>query len=147
LFQLHRGAPRPKNDTTLHRELLSHILLFDIGNTEHLFNPVPKNELNKRKENEMQYSPLNAEEICYTIGPAIAIAIAVFVLAVTAAILIIKAVIFCRIFSKAGYHWALGLLMLVPIACIIMPFVLAFGQWPIYKELQQLRQQQNKASP
>ncbi len=95
----------------------------------------------------MEYSHLNPEEILHTIGPAIAIFIALFVLALSAAILIIKAVIFCRIFSKAGYHWALGLLMLVPIACIIMPFVLAFGQWPIYRELQQLRRQQNKVSP
>lgn len=50
---------------------------------------------------------------------------------------------FCRIFSKAGYSWALGLLMLIPIANIIMPFVLAFGDWPIQKELRQLRGQQN----
>ena len=51
---------------------------------------------------------------------------------------------FCRIFSKAGYCWALGLLMFVPIANIIMPFILAFGDWPIYKELRQLREQQSK---
>ena len=49
-------------------------------------------------------------------------------------------------FSKAGYSWALGLLMLVPIANIIMPFVLAFGDWPIYKELRLLRQQQNSTT-
>ena len=29
---------------------------------------------------------------------------------------------FCRIFAKAGYSWALGLLMLVPIANIIIAF-------------------------
>lgn len=40
---------------------------------------------------------------------------------------------FCRIFSKAGYPWALGLLMMVPIADIIMRFVLAFGDWPIFR--------------
>jgi len=50
---------------------------------------------------------------------------------------------FCRIFSKAGYSWALGLLMLIPIANIIMPFVLALGDWPIQKELRQLRGQQD----
>jgi len=37
---------------------------------------------------------------------------------------------FCRIFAKAGYPWALGLLMMVPIANLILPFVLAFGDWP-----------------
>ena len=57
---------------------------------------------------------------------------------------IITALIFCKIFSKAGYCWALGLLMLVPIASIIMPFVLAFGDWPIQKELRLLKQQQEK---
>ena len=58
----------------------------------------------------------------------------------------IAVLIWCRIFSKAGYSWALGLLMLVPIANIIMPFVLAFGDWPIRKELRQLRQQRNNTA-
>lgn len=49
---------------------------------------------------------------------------------------------YCRIFSKAGYCWALGLLMFVPIANIIMAFILAFGDWPISRELRLLKQQQ-----
>ncbi|MHC4106321.1 MAG: hypothetical protein ACYSR9_15360 [Planctomycetota bacterium] len=56
-------------------------------------------------------------------------------------VLIIKILIYCKIFSKAGYNWALGLLMFVPIANIIMPFVLAFGEWPIQKKLRLLKQQ------
>jgi uncharacterized membrane protein YhaH (DUF805 family) len=60
-----------------------------------------------------------------------------FVLLVTA----ITALIYCRIFHKAGYSWALGLLMLVPIANIIMPFILAFGRWPIETKLRQLERQ------
>ncbi len=59
-------------------------------------------------------------------------------------VLVIKILIFCKIFSKAGYCWALGLLMLVPIANIIMPFILAFGDWPIQKELRLLKQQKEK---
>ena len=59
-------------------------------------------------------------------------------------VLVIKILIYCRIFSKAGYCWALGLLMLVPIANIIMPFVLAFGDWPIQKELRLMKKQQEK---
>jgi hypothetical protein len=55
---------------------------------------------------------------------------------------ILMAWVYCRIFSKAGYCWALGLLMFVPIANIIMPFVLAFGDWPVHKELRILKQQQ-----
>ena len=50
--------------------------------------------------------------------------------------------VYCRIFSKAGFSWALGLLMFVPIANIIMPFVLAFSDWPVHKELRTLKQQQ-----
>ena len=53
---------------------------------------------------------------------------------------------YCRIFSKSGYSWALGLLMLVPVASIIVPFVLAFGDWPILKELRQLKQQQSNTT-
>ena len=65
---------------------------------------------------------------------------------ILAAIIILTAVIWCKLFSKAGHHWAAGLLMLVPVANVIMPFVLAFGEWPIERELQQLRRQQNKTS-
>ncbi len=51
----------------------------------------------------------------------------------------IKVLIFCKIFSKAGYSWALGLLILVPIANIIMAFYLAFADWPVQKELRKLK--------
>lgn len=53
--------------------------------------------------------------------------------------LVTVAVIYCKMFSKAGYHWALGLLVVVPIGCVIMPFVLAFGHWPIHRQLEELR--------
>ncbi|TKJ36534.1 MAG: hypothetical protein CEE38_11595 [Planctomycetes bacterium B3_Pla] len=52
----------------------------------------------------------------------------------------IKLLIACMIFYKAGYSWAFGLLMLVPIANIIIIFVLAFGDWPVRRELRQLKQ-------
>jgi len=42
--------------------------------------------------------------------------------------------IWWRIFRKAGYHGALGLLMLVPLANIIMLAILAFSEWPISKQ-------------
>jgi len=48
--------------------------------------------------------------------------------------------IYCRIFSKAGYSWALGLLTLIPVVNIIMLCVLGFGDWPVLKELRQLKQ-------
>ena len=39
-----------------------------------------------------------------------------------------------KIFKKAGYPGALGLLMLVPLANILMFAILAFSEWPIHKE-------------
>src|SRR5450432_1355235 len=45
-----------------------------------------------------------------------------------------------KIFSKAGYSGAMSLLMFVPIANIVVICILAFGNWPIYQELNQLRQ-------
>lgn len=94
----------------------------------------------------MLYSCLNPEQTFNTIGPAVAIMIALFILGLIAMVEIVKAIVFCMIFAKAGYHWALGLLMLIPIACIIMPFVLAFGKWPIRNELEQLRQKLKEES-
>ena len=38
-----------------------------------------------------------------------------------------------RIFKKAGYHGALGILCLMPIANIIMLAILAFKEWPVNK--------------
>lgn len=66
--------------------------------------------------------------------------------------IIFAVIIYWRIFSKAGYSGAMGLLMFVPIANIIVLCILAFGNWPIYKELNYLRQQvaqgqRNLASP
>jgi heme/copper-type cytochrome/quinol oxidase subunit 2 len=57
-------------------------------------------------------------------------------------IFIIYIVAWWKIFSKAGYSGALSLLLIfVPIANIIVFLILAFGTWPIQRELDQLRQQ------
>ena len=66
----------------------------------------------------------------------IIVALAVFISLIA---LLIKTWINCMIFHKAGYSWAWGLLTLVPIANIILPFVLALGDWPIRKELRQMK--------
>jgi hypothetical protein len=52
----------------------------------------------------------------------------------------VRAIIYCMIFHKAGFPWALGLLTLIPIACLVMQFILALSDWPIQKELRQLKQ-------
>lgn len=66
--------------------------------------------------------------------------IALFVLICAA----IRVLIFCKISSRAGYSWALGLLMLLPIADIILAFFLAFADWPVQKQLRKLKQQEQK---
>ena len=63
-----------------------------------------------------------------TIAPVFAGFFLLFIILVGLIVTAVKALIYCKIFSKAGHSWALGLLMLVPIANIIMPFVLAFGR-------------------
>jgi len=75
-------------------------------------------------------------------APVFVALLAMFWLFIVLIIVAIKVLIFCKIFSKAGYSWALGLLMLVPIANIIMAFFLAFADWPIQKQLRLLKQQQ-----
>ena len=81
---------------------------------------------------------------CSEAAPVFIMILVAFGILMGLIVVIIKVLIFCKIFSKAGYCWALGLLMLVPIANIIMPFILAFGDWPIQKELRLLKQQQEK---
>ena len=56
------------------------------------------------------------------------------------ALIVFSVIVYWKIFSKAGYSGALGLLMFVPIANLVVLCVLAFGEWPIYRELNQLRQ-------
>jgi hypothetical protein len=61
-------------------------------------------------------------------------------LIVSVAIIVFAIIIWWKIFAKAGYSGALGLLMFIPIANLIVLCVLAFGRWPIYQELNDLRQ-------
>jgi hypothetical protein len=75
------------------------------------------------------------------IAPVFGVVFFIFGMFVLLIILAIKVLIFCKIFSKAGFSWALGLLMLVPIANIVMLFVLAFAKWPIERELSSYKQQ------
>ena len=59
---------------------------------------------------------------------------------VAVAVTVITALVYCKVFSKAGFNWALGLLMLAPGANIVMLFYLAFADWPVHQELRQLKQ-------
>ena len=44
-----------------------------------------------------------------------------------------------KIFSRAGYRGALGLLMFVPLINLIMICKLAFGEWPIQRRLNHMK--------
>ena len=68
------------------------------------------------------------------VGPFLPLLIVFYVFFVLT-VITMKGLICCRIFSKAGFSWALGLLMLVPLADIIMAFVLAFSEWPIQRQV------------
>jgi hypothetical protein len=74
-------------------------------------------------------------------APVLIVLLIVFGILIALIAIAIKVLIFCKIFSKAGYSWVLGLLMLVPIADIIMAFFLAFADWPVQKQLRKLKQQ------
>ena len=83
--------------------------------------------------------------ICHqysNMAPVCIVLLVLFVVLVTLIATAITLLIWCKLFSKAGYSWALGLLMLVPVANLIMPFFLAFADWPVLKELRNLREQQ-----
>jgi uncharacterized membrane protein YhaH (DUF805 family) len=80
------------------------------------------------------------------VEPVIAIAIAFVIAFIVLVILAVKLLICCKIFSNAGYSWALGLLMLIPIVNIIMAFYLAFADWPVNKELRLLKKKQENIS-
>ena len=47
--------------------------------------------------------------------------------------------IWWRIMSKTGHSGWLGLLMFVPLANFVMLVVLAFGEWPMHREMADLR--------
>ena len=58
----------------------------------------------------------------------------------------IKVFSFCRIFSKAGYSWAFGLLMLLPFSEVVIPLILALIDWPVSQELRLFKQEQSSGT-
>jgi hypothetical protein len=61
------------------------------------------------------------------------------ILIIIALIMVVSILPWFFIYRKAGYHPAMGCLMFIPIANVIMLFVLAFSQWPIERDLQNAR--------
>ena len=64
----------------------------------------------------------------------------IIITVISIASIVFSVIIYWKICSKAGYNGAMSLLVLVPIANIVLLCILAFGNWPIYEELNQLRQ-------
>ena len=73
------------------------------------------------------------------IAPAFAGLLTLLVIFVALIVIVIQILAFCKIFSKAGYCWAFGLLTLVPFGALIMILILAFADWPICRELRTLK--------
>ena len=91
------------------------------------------------------FEPVSFSHHCPEMTPFLIVLIIFFATLCALVVTIVKILIYCKIFSKAGYSWALGLLMLVPIANIIMAFFLAFADWPVCRELRKLKQQLEKS--
>ena len=66
--------------------------------------------------------------------------IGVLVLAsIVTGFIVFSVYVWWRIVSKTGHSGWLGLLMFVPIAGIVLLLILAFGEWPIHRELEDLK--------
>jgi len=61
------------------------------------------------------------------------------VLFTAAAVLAVAGALWWRIFRKAGFHGALGLLMLVPLVNVAMLILFALRPWPIEGEPKRMR--------
>ena len=68
-----------------------------------------------------------------TYPAALSIIMILVVLVIALAVTAVMIFLWWRVFSKAGYSGALGLLTLVPFGCLIMLCILAFSRWPILK--------------
>ena len=81
--------------------------------------------------------------VAFTTGPGPAEVLVILVMVFFALLAAtVRVVAFCMIFRKTGYHWALGFLMIIPLAELIVPLILGFADWPIAKELRALKEQQ-----
>ncbi len=82
------------------------------------------------------------------VAPVFAGAFVLVILFIALLILAFTVWLFCRIFSKAGFHWALGFLTLIPsVGVLVALLILAFGQWPVHQELKSLKQPPSDQPP
>ena len=60
-----------------------------------------------------------------------------FILVLGLIVSLLKVIPFWKICTKAGFPGPLALLMLVPIANVILPFYIAFAEWPALRQGQE----------
>ncbi len=81
-----------------------------------------------------------------TIDPSALIPMVIGMLVFSLISVIIGILIYWKIFSKAGFSGWLSLTMLIPLVNIIMMFYLAFAEWPVVRELNQLKQSKQQVA-
>jgi len=81
------------------------------------------------------------------LGAGIGIFVVAIYLAVVLGVLIFTGFIAWRITARTGHPGALGLLYFVPIANLVFLLILAFGEWPIQRELNTLKEILAKQRP
>lgn len=67
-------------------------------------------------------------------GLAVWLVISVIVMVFVVIVALLTVIPFWKICTKAGFPGPLALLMLVPIANIILPFYIAFADWPALRQ-------------
>jgi hypothetical protein len=67
------------------------------------------------------------------LDPALSGMVWIFVIAMSIIGALLTVIPFWRILTKAGLPGPLALLMLVPVANIILPFYVAFTDWPVLR--------------
>jgi len=75
-------------------------------------------------------------------GAGIFLIILVIILIVVA----ITIIPYWKIYQRTGQSGAMSLLQLIPLVNIIMLYILAFGDWPIERELGEVKQKLRKQS-
>ena len=63
----------------------------------------------------------------------------IFLIALFTVTLIVLAIAFYRLYQKAGFSGAIGLLMLVPVVNLAVALYLAFAEWPVLAELARVK--------
>jgi len=70
--------------------------------------------------------------------------ILLFILAIILIVVAISIIPYWKIYQRTGQSGAMSLLQLIPLVNIIMLYVLAFGDWPLERELGEVKQKLRK---